>query len=113
MSNAARHLLEEALRLPLQERAELAAELLASVDGEPDADVDAAWAAEIERRARRVIAGESEGRRGRTSAAQGASVWQFAHEWRGGNSIGAETGSVRNALMSTPSFARSKTRDCP
>ena len=34
----------------------LAADLLASLDGEPDADADAAWAAEIERRARDAIA---------------------------------------------------------
>ncbi len=42
--------------LPLPERAELAAELLASLDGEPDADVDEAWALEIERRARESLA---------------------------------------------------------
>lgn len=42
----------------------MAAELLASLDDasvENQADVEAAWAAEIERRARRVIAGESTG----------------------------------------------------
>jgi putative addiction module component (TIGR02574 family) len=62
MSTEARHILEEALRLPVEERAEVAAELLASVDGEPDADADAAWAAEIDRRARRALAGQSQGR---------------------------------------------------
>ena len=49
-----------ALQLSVKERAELAADLLASLDGEPDADVEAAWAAEIERRARRVRAGDGE-----------------------------------------------------
>ena len=50
------------LALPLDERAELAAELLASLDGEPDEDVDAAWAAEIERRIRKVRADGTAGR---------------------------------------------------
>lgn len=54
-----RELLQEALRLSTQERAELAAELLSSVDGEPDEGVEAAWAAEIERRAGRAERGES------------------------------------------------------
>lgn len=39
----------------------MAAELLASLDEPEDADVEAAWAEEIERRARRVLAGESSG----------------------------------------------------
>ena len=46
----------------VNERAELAAELLANLDGEPDEDVEAAWAAEIERRVRRL---EQEGSRAR------------------------------------------------
>lgn len=36
------------------------AKLIASLDGERDEDVEAAWAAEIERRARGVLAGEGE-----------------------------------------------------
>ena len=62
MSTDAQHLLEEALRLPLIERAAVAAELIASMDGEPDADAEAAWAAEIERRATRAVGGASTGR---------------------------------------------------
>jgi len=62
MSDETRHLLDEALRLPLAERAEFAAELLASMDGAPDADAEQAWAAEISRRAERAIRGESRGR---------------------------------------------------
>jgi putative addiction module component (TIGR02574 family) len=61
MPDSTAKLLAEALRLPIQERARLAAELIASVDGEPDADAEAAWAAEITRRAERARAGTSKG----------------------------------------------------
>lgn len=64
MSSRAQEVLREALSLPVAERADVAAELLASLDDaetENPAEVDAAWAAEIERRARRVLAGESAG----------------------------------------------------
>lgn len=57
-------LLQEALRLPRRERVDVAAELLASLDEELTEDpqeLEKAWAAEIERRARRVLAGESTG----------------------------------------------------
>ena len=64
MTDRAQDLLREALTLPIDQRADVAAELLASLD-EPstmDAEaVQAAWASEIERRARRVMAGESVG----------------------------------------------------
>lgn len=62
VTERAQAVLATALRLTLEERAELAAELLASLDGEPDEDVEAAWAAEIERRVRRL---DEEGSRGR------------------------------------------------
>jgi putative addiction module component (TIGR02574 family) len=45
----------EIMKLPLEERAKLAERLLASVYG--DADVEAAWAAEVDRRIARVEAG--------------------------------------------------------
>lgn len=48
----------------MQERADVAAQLLASLDEAASADpaeVEAAWAEEIERRARRVMAGETAG----------------------------------------------------
>ena len=64
MSPRTQELLREAMALPVDERADLAAELLASLDdaaAEDPAEVEAAWAAEIERRARRVIAGETTG----------------------------------------------------
>jgi len=66
MSERAEALLREALRLPQEERADVAAELLASLDepsSEDPAEVRAAWATEIERRARRVLADESDGER--------------------------------------------------
>jgi putative addiction module component (TIGR02574 family) len=62
MTHRAQELLREALRLPPEERADVAAELLASLE-EPIEDdpaaVQAAWAQEIERRARRAMAGDS------------------------------------------------------
>ena len=64
MTSRAQDLLRDALTLPIAERADVAAELLASLDdAEADnlAEVEAAWAAEIEKRARRVIVGESAG----------------------------------------------------
>ncbi|HYG64032.1 MAG TPA: addiction module protein [Thermoanaerobaculia bacterium] len=61
MKSLRHHLLEQALQLPLDERAELASEILASLDGEPEPGAEEAWAREIERRAARVLSGESEG----------------------------------------------------
>ena len=57
-------MLREALTLPVDERADVAASLLASLDAPAAMDaagVEEAWAREIERRARRVLAGESVG----------------------------------------------------
>ena len=64
MSPRAQELLRDAMALPVKERADIAAELLASLDdaaAEDPAEVEAAWAAEIERRARRVMTGETAG----------------------------------------------------
>jgi putative addiction module component (TIGR02574 family) len=62
MSTEAKQLLLKVLKLSIEDRAELAAELLASLDEFDDCeDIEGAWAAEIERRARRVLAGESSG----------------------------------------------------
>lgn len=52
-------LLDEALRLPEGDRADIAAKLIESLDGEPETDVDAAWAKEIERRCAAVDSGEA------------------------------------------------------
>ena len=56
MSGRAQKLLGEALDLTDEERAEVALELVASLDGPKDADSEDAWILEIERRARRVLA---------------------------------------------------------
>jgi putative addiction module component (TIGR02574 family) len=50
------------MRLSVPQRAQLAAELLASLDGESDSDVEAAWAEEIARRIERIRSGRAEGR---------------------------------------------------
>jgi putative addiction module component (TIGR02574 family) len=57
MTKAAEALLADALRLTPEARAELAAELLASLDGPADPDAEAAWSAEIERRVDAIEAG--------------------------------------------------------
>jgi putative addiction module component (TIGR02574 family) len=47
----------EATELSEQDRATLAGLLIESLEGEPDPDVEAAWAAEIERRVAELDAG--------------------------------------------------------
>ena len=62
MTAKARAILSEALELEADERTDLAVELLASLDGEPDADAEQEWAKEIAARAERARRGESVGR---------------------------------------------------
>jgi putative addiction module component (TIGR02574 family) len=50
-SHPPRGLLADALRLPAQDRLALASELLDSVEGTNDTEWDAAWLAELDRRA--------------------------------------------------------------
>lgn len=57
MSGKAQKVLEEALALPPEERADVAATLMESLDDQEDADVEDAWASEIERRIREVESG--------------------------------------------------------
>lgn len=57
MGDAPNKLLQDALMLSAEDRADLAAALLASLDGPADADVEAAWAAEIERRIAEIDSG--------------------------------------------------------
>ena len=63
MTPRGQELLRDALTLAAAERADIAVELIASLEGPADdpAEVEAAWAAEIDRRARRVLSGESTG----------------------------------------------------
>ena len=62
MSKTTEDILSNAMRLSTTERAELAAALLASLDGEPEEAVESAWAAEIQRRVERVRSGAAKGR---------------------------------------------------
>ena len=57
MPKATPAVLADALRLEPDARAEVAAELLASLDGPADPDAEAAWHAEIDRRIRAIEAG--------------------------------------------------------
>jgi putative addiction module component (TIGR02574 family) len=58
MTRNVAELLREAKSLSEADRAELAGRLLETLHGEPDEDVEAAWAEEIERRVRQLDAGE-------------------------------------------------------
>ena len=57
MPKSANDVLADALRLEPDSRAEVAAELLASLDGPADSDAEAAWDAEIERRIAAIESG--------------------------------------------------------
>jgi hypothetical protein len=61
MSGRAQKVLGEALDLTDDERAEVALELVASLDGPRDADAEEAWAIEIERRARLALSNPNGG----------------------------------------------------
>jgi len=53
-------ILADILRLPAEDRARLALELIRSLDGEPDAHAAQAWDAEIQRRGHEVDADTAE-----------------------------------------------------
>jgi len=57
MTRAMQELYEAAAQLPEHDRAELAGKLLESIEDPPDAGVEEAWAAEIERRMAEYRAG--------------------------------------------------------
>jgi putative addiction module component (TIGR02574 family) len=57
MTKAAEAVLADALKLDVEARAELATELLASLDGPADPDAEAAWEVEIARRVAAIEAG--------------------------------------------------------
>ncbi len=62
MTNAAETLLEQALTLPIQDRAQLASGLLASLDSDTadETDVETQWSNETQRRAAQLEAGSIE-----------------------------------------------------
>jgi hypothetical protein len=69
MARDTHDLLDEALALPLDARAKIAAELLTSLD-DAEEDVEAAWASEIQRRVAAVRSGELESTDWRTVLAR-------------------------------------------
>lgn len=60
MTQKSQVLLEEALKLTAYERAEVAEQLIASLDEVPDTDVEQAWQEEVQRRLQQVERGEVE-----------------------------------------------------
>lgn len=54
------HIREQVLALSEQERAELARDLIRSLDGDPDPEATRKWAEVVERRARDVLDGTAE-----------------------------------------------------
>ena len=60
MRQHAEAVLEEALKLPEQERTEIAGALLESLRPEPEADVEAAWREEVAARVAALEAGQVE-----------------------------------------------------
>ncbi len=57
MTKGAEAVLADALRLDLDARAQVATEILASLDGPADLNAEATWAVEIERRVAAIEAG--------------------------------------------------------
>lgn len=57
MTRRAQDILKAAVRLPEKERVHVVEELLVSLEPPMDKEVDAAWAAEVERRSREIKAG--------------------------------------------------------
>lgn len=60
MSDPGQHVLDQALALPLEERARLALRLTESLDGPNDEGAEAAWAKVLARRVAEVEAGTAE-----------------------------------------------------
>ena len=58
MSTQAEHVLQTALNLDPNDRAEIAASLIASLDPQKDQDIESAWAEEIKRRVEQIDKGE-------------------------------------------------------
>jgi putative addiction module component (TIGR02574 family) len=54
MTRPAKEIVNAAIKLAESDRLQIVEELLASLEPEPDEDIDAAWAAEVERRSRQI-----------------------------------------------------------
>lgn len=61
MTTALKQLTHEALELPVQERAELAHILIASIDESSDSEVSSAWEIELKKRVREIREGNVKG----------------------------------------------------
>jgi putative addiction module component (TIGR02574 family) len=57
MTRGAKKILDAAIKLPESDRLQVVEELLASLEPAADADVDAAWVSEVERRSREIKEG--------------------------------------------------------
>ena len=57
MTRPAKEIVNAAIKLPEEERLQIVEELLASLEPVADDDVDAAWAAEVEKRSRQIKEG--------------------------------------------------------
>jgi putative addiction module component (TIGR02574 family) len=57
MTRPAKDIVNAAIKLPEHDRLEIVEELLASLEPQSDDDVDAAWAAEVERRSDEIKQG--------------------------------------------------------
>jgi len=57
MTRPAKEIVSAAIKLAESERLQIVEELLASLEPDTDDDVDAAWAAEVERRSREIKEG--------------------------------------------------------
>lgn len=62
MSLLLQEVVNKALDLPPEERAELAHELIVSLDDVVDKEAETAWDAEIERRVKKIKSGKAKGR---------------------------------------------------
>ncbi len=58
MTQKSQVVLEEALKLTAHERAEVAEQLIASLDDEPDPNVEQAWQEEVQQRLQQIERGE-------------------------------------------------------
>ena len=61
MSDEAKKLLEEALKLPVRQRARLVSSLIDSLEEGDEADVEQAWIEEVHKRARELETGQVRG----------------------------------------------------
>jgi putative addiction module component (TIGR02574 family) len=60
MDTQAEQILQTALRLPVDDRAEIAESLIQSIDEERAAEIEAAWAEEIRRRIEEIDNGQAQ-----------------------------------------------------